>query len=419
MKNYSIINCSKYYIIWRLVISHPTDLPASSTKAQLQTQHKKTLSELERYKILVESVQDYAIFFMDPQGYIQTWNKGAEKNKGYTHEEIIGKHFSIFYSDQDNADQKPARVLEIAKKVGRGEDEDWRYRKDGSKFWANVVITALYDEDNNLPGFAKVTRNLTERKVNEDSLRSANSLLQEQQKELRSLNESKDEFISLASHQLRTPATAIKQLLGLILEGFEGDVPQNIRALLEKTYESNERQIAIVNSLLKVAQVDSGKVILRKSALDINEVARSLVRQYTGMIEEKNQSISLELQDNPVIGYIDEHYYRMALENILDNASKYMESGGCITITSKTVDDQAVLSITDSGVGISPENVDSLFVKFNRIPNDLTHRVAGSGLGLYWVDKVIDLHQGTIKVQSELNKGTTFSVSVPRGLHNA
>lgn len=356
---------------------------------------------------------------MDPEGYIQTWNKGAEKNKGYTHDEIIGKHFSIFYSDQDNKDRKPERELEIAKKVGRVEDEDWRYRKDGSKFWANVVITALYDENGDLQGFAKVTRNLTERKVNEDSLRSANSLLQEQQKELRRLNESKDEFISLASHQLRTPATAIKQLLGLILEGFEGEVPPHIRGLLEKTYESNERQIAIVNSLLKVAQVDSGKVILRKQAVDLNQTVKSLVRQYAGIIKEKNQSISIELQDDPLIGYIDEHYYRMALENILDNASKYMENGGRIVISSEEVGDQAVISVTDSGVGISPDDIKSLFVKFNRIQNDLTHRVAGSGLGLYWVEKVIDLHQGVINVKSELQKGTTFSISVPKGLQNA
>ena len=385
----------------------------------LQTEHKKTLSELERYKILVENVQDYAIFFMDPGGYIQTWNKGAEKNKGYTHKDIIGKHFSIFYSDQDNADKKPERELEIAKKVGRVEDEDWRYRKDGSKFWANVVITALYDEQNNLQGFAKVTRNLTERKVNEDSLRSANSLLQEQQKELQRLNESKDEFISLASHQLRTPATAIKQLLGLMLEGFEGELPQNIRSLLEKTYESNERQISIVNSLLKVAQVDSGKVVLRKKSLDLNEIVRSLIKQYTGIIKLKEQVISVNLQAEPLFGYIDEQYYRMALENILDNASKYTENGGSITISSKMVGEYAVISIADSGVGISPENISSLFGKFNRIPNDLTYKVAGSGLGLYWAEKIIDLHQGAIEVDSELKKGTTFSVSVPRGMQNA
>lgn len=391
-------------------------MPTPHTKAELQTEHKKTLSELERYKILVESVQDYAIFFMDPEGYIQTWNKGAEKNKGYTHDEIIGKHFSIFYSDLDNADRKPDRELEIAKKVGRVEDEDWRYRKDGSKFWANVVITALYDDQGDLQGFAKVTRNLTERKANEDNLRSANTLLQEQQTELQRLNESKDEFISLASHQLRTPATAIKQLLGLILEGFEGDIPSNIRNLLEKTYESNERQINIVNSLLKVAQVDSGKVTLRKSSHDLNDVVQSLVKQYSGIIQEKNQSISMQLQDEPLFGYIDEHYFRMALENILDNASKYTEAGGDITITSKQTNEHAVVSITDSGVGISPENINSLFVKFNRIPNDMSHKVAGSGLGLYWVEKVIDLHQGAIEVNSELTKGTTFSVKVPKGI---
>lgn len=387
----------------------------NQTKVQLQDEHQHTLSELEKYKMLVENVQDYAIFFMDPQGYIQTWNKGAEKNKGYTHDEIIGKHFSIFYSELDKAERKPERELEIAKKVGRVEDEDWRIRKDGSKFWANVVITALRDDRGDLQGFAKVTRNLTERKENEDSLRSANSLLQQQQKELRRLNESKDDFISLASHQLRTPATAIKQLLGLLIEGFAGDVPENILDILHKTYDSNERQIAIVNSLLKVAQIDSGKIVLRKQSTDLNVIISDIAKQYTGVINAKNQSISLALQDEPLYGYIDESYYRMAIENILDNASKYTEDNGAITISSKAVDGCAVVSIADTGVGVQPENIPTLFDKFNRIPNDMTHKVAGSGLGLYWVEKVIDLHQGKIEVQSEINVGTTFSVSVPKG----
>lgn len=392
-------------------------LPAtSSAAAQLRKEHRRTLSELERYKMLVENVQDYAIFFMDPEGYIQTWNKGAEKNKGYTHDEIVGKHFSLFYSEQDNLDDKPARELEIAKRVGRVEDEDWRIRKDGSKFWANVVITALYDDDGALQGFAKVTRNLTERKENEDRLKNANVILQEKQKELKRLNESKDDFISLASHQLRTPATAIKQLLGLIIEGFEGQVPENILKIAQKTYESNERQIAIVNSLLKVAQIDSGKVVLHLETTDLNEVVRSLIKQYNGVIGDRNQKISLALQDSPVYGYVDEEYYRMALENILDNASKYTEAGGTLSITSSIVDDQATISITDTGVGISPENMATLFEKFNRIPNDLSHKVPGSGLGLYWAQKVIDLHHGTIKVESTPNVGTTFIISVSRGI---
>ena len=162
---------------------------AAARQSVLRTEHKKTLSELERYKLLVENVQDYAIFFMDTEGNIQTWNKGAQKNKGWTANEIIGQHFSTFYTEQDKREQKPEIELKIAKKTGRVEDEDWRVRKDGSKFWANVVITALYDEDGDLQGFAKVTRNLTERKEYEDDLRKANQLLREQQKELRRLNE--------------------------------------------------------------------------------------------------------------------------------------------------------------------------------------------------------------------------------------
>lgn len=394
-------------------------IPSVHSQSQLHEEHKRTLSELERYKLLVESVQDYAIFFMDQKGYIQTWNKGAENAKGYKPKEIIGKHFSLFYSEQDKADKKPERELEIAKKVGRVEDEDWRIRKDGSKFWANVVITALYDDDGTLQGFAKVTRNLTERKQNEDRLKASNLLLQEQQTELQRLNDAKDDFISLASHQLRTPATAIKQLLGMIVEGFYGEVPADLEKTIQKAYDSNERQIDIVNSLLRVAQIDSGKVVLRQTSVDLNVLINELVKQYDGIIRDKNQTITLSLYKQPVYGRVDEHYYRMALENILDNASKYTEEGGAITIITNITDDHATVSIRDSGVGISSEHYDSLFEKFNRIPNQMSHKVAGSGLGLYWVQKVINLHRGNVTVDSELEQGTTFTVSVPKDTVNA
>jgi signal transduction histidine kinase len=240
--------------------------------------------------------------------------------------------------------------------------------------------------------------------------------LREQQKELQRLNESKDEFISLASHQLRTPATAIKQLLGLLIEGYVEGVPENIMGVLKKTYESNERQISIVNSLLKVAQIDSGKIVLRKQSVDINEIVTGLANQYEGVIGDKKQTISLSLHDGPLYGYVDEHYYRMALENVLDNASKYTEAGGSIQISSKSTDEQVVVSIADTGIGIKSENIPKLFNKFNRISNELSYKVAGSGLGLYWVEKVINLHQGEIEVESEIKVGTTFSIKVPKGL---
>ena len=233
------------------------------------------------------------------------------------------------------------------------------------------------------------------------------------------LNDSKDEFISLASHQLRTPATAVKQLLGLLLEGFEGELPDNIQRIIEKSYESNERQIAIVNSLLRVAQVDAGKVVLHKTVHDINSVINGLLLQHSGVIAERDQIVTWDLPKKPLPGYIDEQYFRMALENILDNASKYTDQGGTIHVRTESRDDLVHVEISDTGVGIPEANMGRLFEKFHRIPNDLSHKISGSGLGLYWVEKIIDLHNGTIGVDSKLGEGTTFHIYVPAGAGDA
>jgi PAS domain S-box-containing protein len=355
---------------------------------------------------------------MDKNGYIQTWNKGAQKNKGYSADEIIGKHFSIFYTDKDIQSKKPERELVDAINTGRTEDEDWRVRKDGSKFWANVVITALHDDSGELVGFAKVTRNLTERKKQEDNLRQANALLLKQQEELTQLNKSKDEFISLASHQLRTPATAIKQLLGLALEGFAGDLPEDIRPILQRSYESNERQINIVNSLLKVAQIDAGKVILRKEQTDANQLIQDIADEYGDTITERKQTLVLDLASSPAMISADKQYLRMALENIIDNASKYTYENGTVTVKIAINNRKCVISVEDTGVGIGPEDIATLFEKFKRVSNDLSQKVAGSGLGLYWAQRVIELHNGDITVKSELHKGTVFHITLPiEGIH--
>jgi len=379
----------------------------------LQTEHSSVLTEIAKYKLLVDSVQDYAIFLLDQDGYVQTWNKGAEKIKGYKPEEIIGKHFSSFYIPRDIKDNKPARELEIAQKVGRTEDEDWRVRKDGTRFWANVVITALF-EDGELVGFAKVTRDLTERKQQEDALRKANVILKQQQKELQELNNSKDEFISLASHQLRTPATAIKQLLGLVLEGLYGEVSDQILPIVKKSYDSNQRQINIINSLLKVAQVDAGKVVLNKSPVILDELIEDVISEQQENIAAHEQTVSFTPSAAETVILADPQYLRMALENILDNASKYSFTGTAIDIKTEVTPTSVTIAITDKGVGISPENIGTLFDKFNRIPNDLSQTVPGTGLGLYWMKKIIDLHDGTIDVESRLGEGTTFKISLPR-----
>lgn len=380
----------------------------------LRSEHTHALAEIEKYKLLVESVEDYAIFMLDTTGHIRTWNKGAVRNKGYQESEIIGKHFSVFYLQDDIDAKKPQRELEIALRIGRVEDEDWRVRKDGSRFWANVVITALFDASGNHVGFAKVTRDLSERKHHEDELRQANTLLRKQQQELTALNEAKDEFISLASHQLRTPATAIKQLLGVLLEGYQGDVPDAQLPLIQKAYDANDRQISIVNSLLQVAQIDAGKVILRKSSVDISELLQDVIDEQADTVAKRRQTVRYERGARPHNAEVDQKYLRMALENIVDNASKYTPSGGTITIDCRIVGRELAISVIDTGVGIPEEQLPNLFQKFVRISNELSQKVSGSGLGLYWVREVIQLHGGRIAVTSKPGEGTAVTLYVPK-----
>jgi PAS domain S-box-containing protein len=371
-------------------------------------------SELKKYKLLVDSVEDYAIFLLDTKGYIRSWNKGAQKTKGYKPEEIIGKHFSIFYNEHDTLDNKPSRELELAKRYGRVEDEDWRVRKDGSQFWANVVITALYDESKTLIGFAKVTRNLTDRKRIEDEIRRANAILRKQQRELESINRSKDEFVSLASHQLRTPATIIKQLLGVLLQGYVGQLEPEHYEVIQKAYISNERQLSIVNSLLKVAQLDAGKVVLNKVPTDITHFIAGIIDDQSEVFKEHEQTLHTKVHEGADVEIlIDPENMRMAIENLLDNASKYTPCGGAIDVKVYTENEQLHIAIKDSGIGIAAENMDKLFRRFSRIPTMLQSSRSGSGLGLYWANKIINLHGGNIAVTSRVGRGSTFTIGLP------
>jgi len=380
----------------------------------LQARHNETLAELELYKLLVDSVQDYAIFFMDAEGYIQTWNKGAQKNKGYTASEIVGKHFSTFYPQKDKDNRKPERELEHARKHGRVEDEGWRLRKDGSKFWANVVITSLYDNEGTLLGFAKVTRDLTQRKEQEDELRKTNILLKKQQLDLQLLNASKDDFISLASHQLRTPATGVKQYIGMLIEGFSGTLETGQQSLLEKAYESNERQLRIISDLLKVAQVDAGKIIPLKTVTDLDELVSSIIAEQADTFKKRHQNINYQKPEKTVEAKFDSNLIRMVLENIINNASKYSHENTTVSVTLKSKSKTVSIDVKDEGVGILKADIPRLFEKFSRIDNDLSTQVGGSGLGLYWAKKIVDLHGGTITMTSLPGEGTTFSIELPK-----
>lgn len=378
------------------------------------THHNKhERDQLERYQLLVENVLDYAIFLLDKDGKIDSWNKGAEKLKGYKKHEIIGKHFSIFYTEQDKKKNKPAINLAESLHKNRVEDEGWRVRKDGSKFWADVVITPLFDEQGRHRGFAKVTRDLTERKHYEDKLQRTNQKLKASYQDLQHLSAGKDEFVSLASHQLRTPATGVKQYLALLLEGYAGELSEQQIDYLKKAYDSNDRQLEIVNDLLQVAQLDAGQVVLNRSPTDINDLIENIIDENADTLKNRRQKISLNLPKKTWLFNVDSVRFRMVLENLIDNASKYTPEHGEITISLKPEKHDLKISVADNGIGISKSEIPKLFEKFTRLSNPLTRNVTGSGLGLYWADKIVRLHNGHISISSKPGKGTTFTITIP------
>ncbi|MEO5949488.1 MAG: ATP-binding protein [Candidatus Saccharimonas sp.] len=248
----------------------------------------------------------------------------------------------------------------------------------------------------------------------EDEIKSRHKLEKQRLQHYIDLNKTKDEFISLASHQLRTPATGVKQYLGMVVEGMAGDITEQQRSLLMKAFESNERQLTIVSDLLKVAQVDAGKMKLRPRKVNIADIIADVVKEQGDTYSTRRQVLDFPTPPFTPIANVDPDKMRMVFENIIDNASKYSEPGKSIRVACRNESDAIVVEIKDNGVGIAPDDITRLFEKFNRIHNHLSNHVGGTGLGLYWAKKVVDLHGGIIQVTSELGKGSTFSVCLPK-----
>lgn len=228
------------------------------------------------------------------------------------------------------------------------------------------------------------------------------------------LNRSKDEFIALASHQLRTPATAVKQYLGMVLQGYAGDVDEKQRTMLARAYESNERQINIVNDILRIARLDLDKIILHRHQIDVVELITAVIDDLEISLKPRRQTVIFNKPFAPIMISVDPENFRMALSNLLDNASKYTPDGKTITVTLSLGAKQLKIAIQDEGVGIAAEDFSQLFKKFSRIDNPLSVKVGGNGLGLYWSHEIVSLHGGKISVTSVLDKGTTFTIQLPK-----
>lgn len=243
--------------------------------------------------------------------------------------------------------------------------------------------------------------------------RQAAKVLQQRNDELEAVARTKDEFVALASHQLRTPATAVKQYLGMLLQGYVGSLSDVQVEMLEKAFESNERQIQIINQILNAARVDTGRLAMMPVPLDLRSLVQGTTDDMRGEFERHRHSFALTLPKQAVSVVADLGYLRMAIENVLHNAVVYTPEGGAITLKLTRAGKQCRLSITDTGVGIKKADLGKLFTKFSRIHNPLSVQAGGSGIGLYLTAEIVRLHGGSVSVESKINKGTTFAISLP------
>jgi len=352
-----------------------------------------------RLRLMITSVRDYAIFLLDPNGRVVTWNSGAERIKGYQGEEIIGQDFSMFFTPEDIAAAKPQRELKIAAQEGRFEDEAWRVRKDGSRFWANVIISAVRDASGTLIGFAKVTRDLTDRRrMEEERIRLAQA---EEAMRLR------DDFLSIASHELKTPLTALQlQLQGLLDR--KQSLDEKVARKLEKAARAGDRLGDLVESLLDVSRIASGQLSLKYEAFDMVEVAHEVIERHREAAQRARCDVSLGA-GAPVRGLWDRLRVDQILTSLLSNAFKYAAAAP-VLVTIRRETDTAVLQVRDAGPGLPETDLPRLFRRFER---GSPPSYGGFGLGLYVVRQVADAHGGTITAANNDGPGASITVRLP------
>ena len=350
----------------------------------------------ERFRLLVEGVRDYAIFMLDPQGHIASWNQGAQKNKGYTAEEIMGKHFSVFYPPEVAASGWPQEELELALERGSFEDEGWRLRKDGSRFWASVVITALRDHTGKHVGFAKVTRDMTDnRRVRtlEDEGRRITT------------------FIALLGHELRNPLAPIMNAVSVMqLEHIESARLRQCRDIIARQVQ---QMVRLVDDLLDVGRITSGKINLDLQPTPVADVVHDAVEMVAPLVEQRSHSLSLSLPHDPAIVLADRPRLLQIVSNLLNNAAKYTPPGGKIDVAVRIVGHQVEISVRDNGPGISPKNSSDIFNVF--VQGEHAVDSGGLGLGLSLVQQLVTLHRGEVSVFStgEPGEGSEFVVRLP------
>jgi PAS domain S-box-containing protein len=387
-------------------------LIGTDNSARKQVEEQLRWAE-ESFRLMVESVTDCAIVMLDQEGFVMSWNSGAQRIKGYSAEEIVGKHYSLFYPLEEVHRGTPQRDLDIVKAKGRFEDEGWRVRKNGSVFLANVVYTAIRDQVGNLRGFAKLTRDLTERKCLDQVLQEKNAELESAKYVAEKANLAKSDFLSRMSHELRTPLNAILGFAQLLEIG--SPMPTALQIVrLHQIIKAGWYLLELINEILDLSLIESGKLSLSPESVSLIEV----ILECQAMIEPQAQQRNIKLTflpfDNSWFAYADRTRVKQVLINLLSNAIKYNCKHGTVEVKCAISPLQYIrISIKDSGAGLPPEKVMQLFQPFNRLGQE-SGAEEGTGIGLVVTKQLVELMGGNIGVESSVGEGSEFWIDLIR-----
>jgi PAS domain S-box-containing protein len=373
----------------------------NSVRKQVEEQLRWTE---ESFRLMVESVSDYAIVMLDPSGRVVSWNSGAQRIKGYSADEIVGDHFSRFYSREENDRGVPQRDLEVVTTKGRFEVEGWRVRKDGSSFWANVVFTAIRDSTGNLRGFAKLTRDLTERMAVEAEMLDAKSVAEK-------ANLAKSDFLSSMSHELRTPLNAIlgfAQLLETATPPPNPSQKESVAQILQAGWYLME----LINEILDLAMIESGRLSWSLEPMSLGDVMLECQTMIEPQAQKRGIRIAFPRMESPCFIKADRTRVKQVLINLLSNAIKYNRVGGSVVVEcSESAGQRVRIEVKDTGAGLAPEKLGQLFQPFNRLGREAGSE-EGTGIGLVVTKRLVELMGGSIGAESTVGEGSVFWIEL-------